>query len=216
MRLNLCAAAWVVVALCSACRSRALPARDGGPGSPAGSAGAGTIPAPQGDGGTGGAATGDAGLGGGAGGVAGTAGDAGLGGGAGTAGGAGVAGAGATTGGAGLDGSGGGAAGAAGGATGGVPNCSPATIPGQPCAVVGSVCSNVVCDACSNQYWRIVTYGPCVCDSAGRWSCPGSRPPGSVIGDCLFDPPLECDLAQLLYEDATCQTHPPCSASPPP
>jgi hypothetical protein len=55
---------------------------------------------------------------------------------------------------------------------------------------------------------------PCACDPTGVWMC--TLLPPSTIGDCFFDPPLDCDLAQSLYEDATCQTHPPCSASPPP
>jgi len=28
--------------------------------------------------------------------------------------------------------------------------------------------------------------------------------------DCFFDPPLTCEIAQGLYEDPTCQTHPAC------
>ena len=169
MRLNFCAAAWIVVALCSACQSRALPVADDGAGSTAGSAGAGTgIPDAQGGGGTGGGAAGDAGLGG-AGGVAGTTGgagtggtsgvagttggDAGLGGAggvAGTAGDAGLGGAGAATGGAGLGGSAGGTGGAA-GTAGDMPVCPPTATTGKPC-VVGSVCRNVVqCHACSDR-----------------------------------------------------------------
>jgi hypothetical protein len=213
MRLNFCAAVWVVVALCSACRSRALPVPDDT-----------NIPDPQGGGGTGGAAAGDAGLGG-AGGVAGTAGGAGLGGVAGTTagagleglagttGGAGLGGAGATTGGAGSGGSAGGAGGAAGMTPAGIVDCPPATIPGQPC-VVGSVCSNVVCHVCSDQYWHLVRDGLCGCQT-GVWLCSGGNPTRPA-GDCFFDPPLECDLAQTLYVDAACQTHPPCSASTPP
>ena len=236
MRLNFCAA-WIVVALCSACgRSRALPVPDGGNGGTAstpGSAGAGTsIPDPQGGGGTGGAGADDVGLGGAGGvggttggagleGVGGTTGGAGLGGVGGTTGGAGLGGAGATTGGAGLGGVGGGLGGSAGG-TGGaagtagdMPDCPPMPTPGQRC-VVGSVCRNAAqCHACSDRYWRLVgERPPCLCDSTGSWWCSG-RPPDHAV-DCFFDPPLDCDLAQSLYEDATCQTHPPCSASPPP
>jgi len=216
MRLNLCIAAWLVVALGGACRSRALPVPDGGPASTAGSAGTGTgIPDPLGGGGTGGAARGDAGLGG-AGGGAGTTGDAGLGGAGGVAGMAGdpgLGGAGAATGGAGLGGSAGGAAGAAGGPA-VLPECSPETTTGQPC-VVGSVCNQVECGACSDRYWRrLVGLRPCACDPTGVWACTPA-PPGHSV-DCFFDPPLDCALAQLLYEDATCQTHPPCSTSTPP
>lgn len=217
MRFNFCAAAWVVVALCGACRSRALPTSDAGTGT--------NIPEPQGGGGT---AAGDAGAGGvagtaghaglgGDGGVAGTAGDAGLGGAggvAGTAGGAGLGGDGPTTGGAGLGGSAGGAAGAAGMTAAGIVDCPPATTTGQPC-VVGSICSNVACHVCSDQYWHLVREGPCACDPSGVWQC-SRNPVIGPIGDCFFDPPLDCALAQSLYEDATCQTHPPCSAATPP
>ena len=225
MKLNFCVAAWVVGVLCGACgRSRALPDANDGTAIPAGSAGAGTnIPDPQG-GGTSGAPAGDAGLGGvagtaggaglgGTGGAAGTTGGAGLGGAggvAGTTGGAGLGGAGATTGGAGLGGSAGGGSAGAAGAT--PAACAPGTTSGQACVDVGPVCRNVVCHACSDQYWRIVDDGPCTCLSTGVWNCP----PGRTIGDCFFDPPLDCDLAQSLYEDATCQTHPPCSAPTPP
>jgi hypothetical protein len=34
-----------------------------------------------------------------------------------------------------------------------------------------------------------------------------------IIGDCFFDPPLDCPLASVLYEDAACTTHPPCAAA---
>jgi hypothetical protein len=96
----------------------------------------------------------------------------------------------------------------------GIVDCPRGTITGQPC-VVGSICSNVACHACSDQYWRLVRdRAPCACDPTGVWMC--TLLPPSTIGDCFFDPPLDCDLAQSLYEDATCQTHPPCSASPPP
>ncbi len=96
----------------------------------------------------------------------------------------------------------------------GIVDCSPATTTGQPC-IVGSICSNVVCHVCSDQYWRLVREGPCACDPSGVWQC-NRNPVIGPIGDCFFDPPLECDLAQTLYVDATCQTHPPCSASTPP
>jgi len=49
------------------------------------------------------------------------------------------------------------------------------------------------------------------------------RSPGATLGRFItakaasfFDPPLDCDLAQILYVDAACQTHPPCSTSTPP
>jgi hypothetical protein len=145
----------------------------------------------------------------GAGGMAGSTGG-GTGGGAraGTGGGAGgLSGAGATTSAAGV----GGAAGVA-GAPADRPECPPATAPGMPCATVGSSCDSVVCSACSDQYWRLVRQGPapCVCTSPGVWMCAGVGP-GGPIGDCFFDPPLDCAIAQSLYEDASCQTHPPCS-----
>ena len=182
MRHNFRAGAWVLfAALYCACGSRALPNRAAGM---AGSTGAGTDAA----------AGGDAGLGG-AGGIAGAAGGAGLGG------------SGATTGGAGSGGSAGGAAGAA-GAPATITECVLGIATGQACAVVGSACNGVVCSACSDQYWRLVRDGPCVCAAPGVWMCVRSP---IAIGDCFFDPPLDCALAQLFYEDATCQTHPPCS-----
>ena len=128
-----------------------------------------------------------------------------------TTGGAGAGGsAGVTTGGAGAGGSAGGAAGAA-GTPADMPDCPLAAATGNPCATVGSVCRTTACIACSDQYWRRVPQGvPCVCNPTGVWMCaPGSF--GGPIGDCFFDPPLDCAIAQLLYEDAACQMHPPCS-----
>jgi hypothetical protein len=190
MRPNLHAAVWVLAALCGACGSRAVPGGMGGQGHLGGGAG--------------GAGAGGAG-GGSAGGVAGSL--------AGTTGGAGRGGAGATTGGAGA-GAGGGVSGSAGGAAGAggatpvVGDCPLGTATGQPC-VIGSFCTNVMCSACSDQYWSLVrSLVPCSCSTTGVWSCPMI----GRSGDCFFDPPLDCALAQLLYEDATCQTHPPCSA----
>jgi len=42
--------------------------------------------------------------------------------------------------------------------------------------------------------------------------CDGSSVDPHII-DCLYEPPLECDIAQVLYEDADCQTHPACQAA---
>ncbi len=117
--------------------------------------------------------------------------------------GAGLGGTGVTTGGAGAGGSAGPLV---------IPDCPPSATTGKPCAAVGSFCYSTLCSACSDQYWRLVPQGPapCVCDSTGVWMCP-SGASGGPIGDCFFDPPLDCALAQSLYEDATCLTHPPCS-----
>jgi len=54
--------------------------------------------------------------------------------------------------------------------------------------------------------------GRCSCDASGAWMCDGSSVDPHII-DCLYEPPLECDIAQVLYEDADCQTHPACQAA---
>ena len=193
MRLNFCAAAWVVVALCSACRSRALPAPD--------DAG---IPEAQGGGGTGGAADGrcrsrtaPAALRGrpaarvsavspgrpleqvaqGAGGAAGSAG---------------LGGAGVTTGG---GGRGREALSEAAGRPhpGGHAGLPARALTGRSCAAVGSACrSTSFASPVRIQYWRLVSQGPCVCNPTGVWMRQPVSPGGGPIGDCFFDPPLDC------------------------
>src|SRR5688572_30097836 len=131
MRSNFYTAVLVVLAaLYGACGSRPLP--NNAAGSMAGSTGDGGQGHPGG--GTGGAAAGGAGPGG-AGPIGGAAGGAGLTGAGGIAGGAG--------------------AGGAAGAPVDMPDCSPATVTGGPCAAAGSVCRPVVCTACSDQLWSL-------------------------------------------------------------
>jgi hypothetical protein len=105
--------------------------------------------------------------------------------------------------------SGGGAGGGAGGSSSVTPICSSDVVHGQPCTTVESRCMTGTCDACSDEYYRLVPSSPCVCAPTGVWMCVPIPPGGG--GDCFFDPPLECALAELLYVDATCKTHPPCS-----
>jgi hypothetical protein len=125
----------------------------------------------------------------------------------GAAGSAGLGGADVTTGGAGA----GGIAGAA-GASAGMPDCPPAVATGKQCPAVGSACRSTLCSACSDQYWRLISLQLlCVCNPTGVWMCPPASPGGGPIGDCFFDEPLDCAFAQLVYEDANCQTHPPCT-----
>ena len=107
------------------------------------------------------------------------------------------------------DGGGGGTGGGAG--SGGVPDCPGQVDTGQPCTP-GAMCTPLRCEACSDSYWRrAAAFPPCVCEATGFWMCRGT--PGGPIGDCFFDPPLDCETAQSLYEDADCQTHPACQAA---
>jgi hypothetical protein len=115
----------------------------------------------------------------------------------------------ADAGGAGQGAGGGGTSGAA-GAPADMPECPRAAATGQPCAAAATVCNSTICTSCSDQHWRLIRQGPCVCDAAGVWRCTPIAPIGP-IGDCFVDPPLDCEFAQLLYEDATCETHPLCS-----
>jgi hypothetical protein len=83
-------------------------------------------------------------------------------------------------------------------------------VEGQPCTAGSPPCARLVCEACSDQYWQRYRIGPCQCSPSG-WAC--LRPPGTSPIDCFFDPPLECDLAQTLYEDAACTVHPVCTTN---
>jgi len=88
------------------------------------------------------------------------------------------------------------------------PDCPWPTVTGQPCTPP-AICMNLRCVQCSDRYWVLAWAGRCFCDASGAWMCDGSSA-GPHIIDCLYEPPLECDIAQRLYEDADCQTHPAC------
>jgi len=128
--------------------------------------------------------------------------------GGGASGGAGTGGAGTSGGGGEGGGAGTGGTGATAGTSGSIMDCPAPIEAGQPCSA-GVMCMNFHCDACSDRYWRRNRGRvPCYCDASAVWMCPTS--PGIPLGDCLFEPPLDCETAQVLYEDATCQTHPAC------
>ena len=105
----------------------------------------------------------------------------------------------------------GGADGGSGGTGYPFPDCPWPTVTGQPCTPP-AICMNLRCVQCSDRYWVLAWAGRCFCDASGAWMCDGSSA-GPHIIDCLYEPPLECDIAQRLYEDADCQTHPACQAA---
>jgi hypothetical protein len=84
-------------------------------------------------------------------------------------------------------------------------------VTGEPCTP-RTACTSWRCQACSDRYWSLLRGLPCTCGDTGVWTCP-SISPVTPIGDCLFEPPLDCETAATLYEDAACEIHPACAAS---
>jgi hypothetical protein len=182
----------VILVLSGACNDRLPLAAGGAGGAPAGAAGVGGgSMGHQSGGGRGGAPSGSAG-------TSAPSGSAGTSAPSGNAG-AGAGGSGGTI-------SGGGT----GGTASGIAPCPNSTTSGQPCQTPGASCATGPCEECSDRYWRIGRTILCACQATGSWLCSANTPGGPGGGDCFFDPPLECPLAQWLYTDATCQTHPPC------
>src|SRR5262245_19976146 len=94
-----------------------------------------------------------------------------------------------------------------------IQRCPASVETGQPCSVGAYPCSRGQCVVCSDRYWRLARSSvlpDCICEKTGVWKCISLSSGGSGIEECIFDPPLDCAVAEFLYEDAACQTHPPC------
>jgi hypothetical protein len=87
--------------------------------------------------------------------------------------------------------------------------CAPGIQNGQPCSTSDQPCRILACRACAQSLWRETWLDLCVCGSPGVWNCVllGA---GQVIGDCIFELPLDCAVAGQYFSDPECTVHPTC------
>jgi hypothetical protein len=89
--------------------------------------------------------------------------------------------------------------------------CASGIQTGQPCSATAPPCRTLGCPACAESLWRQVWLDLCTCDPAGRMICTPLLPGGTpIVGDCIFELPLDCTMAGQYFSDPECTTHPAC------